>query len=272
MPDPFRKVNPGDPVEFTAVAWNAMLDAARSSQFRTGGDAAPIPRRQATIVNVTNGTGSDLNRNSVVGLDGPIFTPEQSEDAFLREVAFRAITPDIDLHKRRYAVLLDAIPADQVGRAYLSGVCQVRVDLIDPSHEFARIVDMDSAKLESSRFGHAQILWTEADGAYYGYDTGVMWAIVRLGVTMSCIAIGIANGGISPRVGDTFGTGEVFLYRSLAGDMDGPIETIEVLNASADTIGYGDSIEDGTWVSVAWDADDIAWVAPLECQPGGAYM
>lgn len=268
MPDPFRQVNPGDPVEFTAVAWNAMLDAARSSQYHVGGSSAPIPSRQATVVNVANGTGSDLARNSVVGLDGPIFRPDQSEDAFLREVTFRALTPADADHKRRYAVLLDAIPIDQVGRAYVSGVCQVKVDVQDPTHEYAIIIDGDLTMLKSSRHGHAQILWTEADGAYYGYDTGVMWAIVRLGSTTTCFAIGKAAGDISARSGSTFGTGSVELYRSDAEAVDGPLETIDVLNASATIMQpYGSGIEDGTWVSVAWDADDNAWVAPLECEP-----
>ena len=200
MPDPFKAVNPGDEIELTAIAWNAMLDAARQVGPRTGGNSGPIPGRQATIVQVSNGTGGDLARNSVVGLDGPIFTPEQSEDAFLREVTFRTITPDIDLHKRRFAILLDAIPADQVGRAYLDGVCQVKVDVVNESHRFARLIDMESGHLESCAHGYAELLWTEADGAYYGYDTGVMWAIVRLGTFGPHLFRGIVTTAISPGI------------------------------------------------------------------------
>ena len=31
MPDPFRKVQPGDPVTFSATAWNEMIAAAQAA-------------------------------------------------------------------------------------------------------------------------------------------------------------------------------------------------------------------------------------------------
>ena len=144
------------------------------------------------------------------------------------------------------------------------------MDVADQSHEFAIIDDENFTNLKSSRHGHAQILWRESDEEAYGYDTGVQWTIVRLGVTMSCFAIGKANGGISARSGGTYGTGTVDIYRSVSGHEDGPVESVSVLNASADTMTYGGGIDDGRYCSVAWDADGVAWVAPLEC-PDGPY-
>lgn len=261
-------MNPGDPFEVSAVAWNTLMDVAKSQTSFGGRPAGPVAR-QSVIIQVKNESGSDLNRNSIVGLVRPVFTPEDSTNAFLREVAFRAVKPDITLHKRRYAVLLDPAKDGRFARAYVSGICQAKVDMVDTSHEFANIVDAETGHLKSSRHGHAQILWTEGDDGYgsygaYGYDTGVQWAIVRLGVTMSCVAIGKANGAISARSGPTYGTGRVDLYRSYSGSEDGPIETIDVLNACADTSPSG-VISSGKYCAVAWDADDVAWVTPIEC-------
>lgn len=268
-------MNPGDPFEVSAVAWNTLMDVAKAQTSFGGRPAGPVAR-QSVIIQVKNESGSDLNRNSIVGLVRPVFTPEDSTNAFLREVAFRAVKPDITLHKRRYAVLLDPAKDGRFARAYVSGICQVKVDVRDTSHEFAVIGNNNAANLVSSRHGHAQILWTEGDDGYgvfdgYGYGTGVQWAVVRLGVTMSSTAIGKANGDITPRVGSTFGTGRVDLYRASfdaygTATADGPVETIDVLNSSAEEFGaYGTGIPDGMEVSVWWDADDVAWVAPLEC-------
>lgn len=265
MPDPFRKIRPGDSLDIAADAWNAMLDTIRPNgdlSSATGAEGSP---RQAVIIRVKNGSGSDLARNSVLGLDGPVFTPDDSTDAFLRQPAFRGVLPEETAHKRRYGVLLDPAKDGQFARAFLAGVCQVKVDMVDPSHQFANIVAGVTGHMRSSRFGHAQILWTEADGAYYGYDTGVMWTIARLGVTTSCFAIGVATSDFGPRDAySAFGYGTVALYRYSGGSIASCNETITAYNASSDE-SYGVSIPTGTWVSVAWDSDGIPFAAPLEC-------
>lgn len=267
--DPFAKVRSGESVSFNSLAWNAMLGAGQEYQKRqtTGPGSLVDALPGGTIVRVKNETGDDLPRNAVLGLDGPIFSPTDSLDAFLREVSFRGITPALPDHRKRYVVTLEPAPVDRVIRAHLLGVCPVRVDMIDPSHGYANVTDATTDHLTSSRFGHARILWSENEGAYYGYDTGVQWAIVLLGATDSCVSIGIANGDISPRSGSSPGSGNVDLYRLSEGVEDGPLETIAVYNDSQDTFPYSDAgIPDGTRVSVAWDADGTAWVAPLECE------
>ena len=270
MADPFRKVTPGDALEFPAAAWNAMLDVVRPNRDAASSAGVPTTGREAIIIRVRNDSGSDLDRCSVLGLDAPIFTPTDSEDAFLRQPAFSAVLPEEVAHKRRYCVLLDPAKDGLFARAFLAGVCQVRVDMVDPSHQFAGIVAGVTGRLKSSRFGHAQILWTEADGAYYGYDTGEMWAIVRLGVTTSCVAVGVATSDFQPR--DTaYGYGTVELYRYSGGSAVSAGETITAYTASGDDNGYGVNIAAGTWVSIAWDSDGTPFAAPLECTPSGYY-
>lgn len=265
MGDPFQQVRPGDPIAIPAQAWNAMLDLVRP-----GGRGFPEMRREGTgreavVVRLKNESGTDLGQYSVLGLNGPVFTPDDDLDAFLRQPAFRGVLPEETAHKRRYGVLLDPAADGQFARAFLAGVCQVRVDVVDGSHQFANIVAGVTGRLKSSRFGHAQILWTEADGAYYGYDTGEMWALVRLGVTTSCFSVGVALDDFGARDAySAFGYGDVALYRYSGGSIESCGETVTAYNASGDET-YGVSIAAGTWVSVAWDADGVPFAAPLEC-------
>ncbi len=288
MNDPFAKVAIGDPVRFQAQLWNAMIDAAQANQKSKHGQAIAslTTTRSTTIVRIKNETGTNLARGSILGLDGPIFTPADTNlDIFWREVCFRGIAPTLAQHRRRYAVILQAALGDSSGYGYdsggqivmaaIAGVCPVQIDVLDVSHDYANITDGDSTKLTSSRHGHARILWREGEGSTgyepgygYGYDTGLQWAIVMLGVTGSSGAVGRASGNISPRSGSTYGTGTVHLYHSNAGSEDGPIETIDVLNASETTFSSGNGIDDGMYCSIEWDADDTAWVAPLECEAG----
>ncbi len=181
MPDPFAKVEAGQPVKFNASVWNAMLEAANSQRGRQfdRGISSDAPGRQADIIRIKNSTGSDLIRNSVVGLNGPLFSPLDSEDAFLREVTFDSVVPD-DTHSGKFAILLDPAADGSIARAYVAGVCQVYIDIQDPAHEFADIIVGDTSQLISADVGPAQILWREGD-TEYGYDTGKQWATIRLG-------------------------------------------------------------------------------------------
>lgn len=269
MPDPFRQVRPGEALEIPSQVWNSMVDVVRPHGTLTTGGRSEATGREAIIIRVLNGTGADLGRCSVIGLDGPVFTPSDNVNAFLRQPAFRGVLPEETAHKKRYAVLLDPASDGQFARAFLAGVCQVRVDMVDASHQFANIVAGVTGRLKSSRFGHAQILWTESDGSYYGYDTGEMWALVRLGVTTSCFSVGVALEDFQPRGGGAYGYGTVELYRYSGGSAVSAGETITAYTASADDDGYGVNIAAGTWVSVAWDADGIPFAAPLECTPSG---
>jgi hypothetical protein len=272
VPDPFIKVQQNDPVSFSTIRENAVRGSARDwleRQQRTGG--RPLDQTfSGVIVPVKNQTGAALDRGNIVGLGDPIFTPDDSTlDAFLQGVTFRGFFPDTTKHKRKYAVLLEPANFNQVARAYVAGVCQVLVNQQDEEHEYANITNGSVQYLTSSVHGHARILWREGlQGSGYGYyNTGIQWAVVMLGVTGSCVAVGKSNGPISARSGSTFGTGTVDIYRSNAGAYDGPIESVSVLNASSDEAGYIGSIADDLFCAVAWDWQDVAWVSPLECNP-----
>lgn len=208
MPDPYRKVAQGDPVTFSASAWNGMLDAARTLAFsrhdRFSDDRETT--RRSGIVLVKNETAADLPRRAVVGLDGPIFAPSVSEEAFLRDVAFRGVEPDAT-HRDRFVILLEPAPGARVVRAFASGVCQARIDIVDQEHRFAVAEPGSTDRLASAASGSAQILWREGDEGY-GYETGEQWAIVRLGQSSGGPALALSpTAGIAAN-----GTGEVVYF------------------------------------------------------------
>jgi hypothetical protein len=310
--DPFTKVIPGQPIQFSAQAWNAMLAAAQEqAEQRYRGEHRSLAN-QGTLIAVQNQSGVPLQQYSILGLNGPLVipcqatldsaydtgngyppTPESSLYAFMRQVTFAGVMPDIMKHRRRYCVTLDPAPIDGIVRAYITGICPALVDLKDQYDEYANIIDTTQAysdfptdHLESSRHGHARILWAEQDCGYawgagctQGYTTGLQWCIVNLGVTGSSGAMGVANGDISARVDNTVGTGMVTLCRMRtgkgsdvpSGEIDVLTETVNVFNISAELTANGNGIDHDTFVSVEWDSEDVAWVAPLECTATGPY-
>ena len=184
MPDPFARVAPGQPTRpVSATLWNAMIDSARAFRDGRPGVGRAIPQiRSSTLIRIQNNTGSNLDRNSVVGLDGPVFTPQDSLDAFLRDIIFSGVVPTLPIYAGQFAITLDPVAIGAVARAWVSGVCQVQVDLIETGDAYADITDSDTTQLSSGASGAAEILWCEADeGGSYGYTTGTQWAIVRLG-------------------------------------------------------------------------------------------
>ncbi len=190
MPDPFKPVQPGEPVVFSAMAWNRMLAAAEATNDRRndGGAARKLTTsRSADIIRIRNDTGLSLPRRSVVSVGFPVWTPSDSEDAFLREVVFKGVIP-VEHTYGTFAITLEPCPAIDraICRAYIAGVCQVMIDVLDVAHTGADIIPGDTTKLQSAGGGAVQIIWREGlselteEGDDVGY-VGEQWAIVRFG-------------------------------------------------------------------------------------------
>lgn len=182
MPDPYRKIHVGDKVPLSALALNAMVDAARAEKRQKHSRRAEAADqfRQGSIVRIVNETALDLPRYAVLGLSGPIFRPGDNLVAFLREVAFRGVTPTDD-HKGRFAILLAPAAAGRIARAYVAGVVQVQVDVSDQDHTCAEADPGNTAALVSAQDGSAQIVWREGLAPAYGNEEGRQWAVVRFG-------------------------------------------------------------------------------------------
>jgi hypothetical protein len=174
--DAFKKVQPGQRLEITADAFNAFLDAARAvrehKQFGT--DASQF-FRQSGIVKLKNASGADRSRFAVLGLSEPIILPADNLDEFKRQVTFEGTVPVKNVHKGKFAVLLEPIAAGKIGLAVIAGVAPVRLQ-VDPVqlYDCAEIIDGSTQALRNAPHGSARVLWVESSGSTE------RWAVVRL--------------------------------------------------------------------------------------------
>jgi len=174
MGDTLRKVQAGDRLQIPAATWNTLLDVAQERQARSQNQTGESQPRglAAGIVLVQNTSGADRERFDVLGIDGPIFTPADSEQAFTDRAALKGVTPAEADHLGRFVILAEPVKAGLVARAWAFGVCPVKVQVDDEAHRFADVADGAAAHLVSGSTGAATILWKES-------GTGQKWALVR---------------------------------------------------------------------------------------------
>lgn len=237
--DAFKRVRQGDSMQIPAAAWNACLDAAeahRSGQTPpfVGG---PQEFRQADIVLVKNSSGSDVSRFGILGISGVIVTPAASLSQFQNKNAFTGVTPTTASHLGKFVICLDAIKNGQIGRAWVSGVCAVQINITDTSHKFADVKNGDRTKLASGSSGSARILYSPG-------GTGTKWCGVR---------IGNGSGSGATKVGKTTST----WMRNTVATIDlwesgtPPDETHEEGSTLADCVNKFANVPAGRWVVVS---------------------
>jgi len=204
MGDHLKKVQSGDPLAIPATTFNTLIDSARDHQAqkqRTAqGHQPSFP--QPGIISVMNVTGAARDRFDIVGLAGPSITPTMNLDEFKNHPLFFGAMPST-LYRGRFAVLLEPLDSVAIGRALVSGVSPVRIDVTDTGHSFADVKDAEAGHLASSDSGSATILWKDS-------GTGVKWAVIRLGSADTTIVeqtfhidlAEVAHDGV--QVGDTF--------------------------------------------------------------------
>jgi hypothetical protein len=193
MGDPFKKVQRGDPLRIPAETFNTFIDAAKDFRNRTQN----LARRgqtevlQSGIILVKNGTANDLERFHILGIERPIFTPAESLFSFHDHIAVVGVTPNEDDHLGRFLVLQEPLRSGMIGRACVSGVTPVRLNVLDEEHEWADIEEGETDSLKTDTAGSAFILWKEPSGGSgyggygygygYGYYGSLRWALVRIG-------------------------------------------------------------------------------------------
>jgi hypothetical protein len=192
--DPYGKVRQSDKVRLAAQFINNAIDATRAerqSRFNQRGPEQVASLYGPTTIRIQNQSGDDLDAFSVVKLDAPIISPTDNLDEWQAKPNLQVLKPasTTDL----FAVLQEAVPADELGRAVVAGATPVQVHLTDTGHAFATPTAADATQLTSSTSGSALILWTDRT------STGTKWALVYLGVPPTqpteteCVAAGTAN-------------------------------------------------------------------------------
>jgi hypothetical protein len=173
--DPLKKVQAGEQLRIPAEAYNAFVDAVRStrSQQTLGADAQGF-LRQTTLAKVKNLSGANRERFSILALDGPIIAPEANETEFLRQTTFGVVLPAAG-HEGRFAVLLEPLGPEKIGVAAVAGVVPVKL-FVNPLtlYDHAEIWPGSSEVLHNVPHGSARVLWVEPTGEM------VRWAVVRI--------------------------------------------------------------------------------------------
>lgn len=176
MGDRFKKTQAGQPLDVSAEVWNSFLDSVRDRKSRKHDQLSDAIEtiRNADLISVRNDSGADRDRFHLLAIDRPIIGPADNLREFKNRPSAIGKLPVHSDHFGRFAVLLDPIRVGKIGRAWVSGVCPAKVDVIDNCHDFADIKNNDASQLESQPFGSAQILWREG-------GIGPQWSIIRLG-------------------------------------------------------------------------------------------
>lgn len=202
MPSGLDKVRRGDSLVIPAMAYNAFVDAAldhrarQRSQERNATKAQP----QNGIVQIKNESGADRSRFDVLGINGPIIKRVENEGGFLSAIALRGVMPTT-AHAGRFAVLLDALKANSIGRAYIAGACLARVRMIDEAHTAADVDDSQGGQLASGTSGTAALLWVEPINERA--NPPVAWALIRFGGGGGASGATLAYAKIESSIGTT---------------------------------------------------------------------
>jgi hypothetical protein len=187
MAAPNGRIESGQSLEsaISARAWNRAQDAA-DIVLGAGAGMAGQPARSASapyyVMPCKNYSSSDIPRFGVVEIGNYIPAPASESDPetlqFLSQPLISASAPPTTTAKA-FGIAIDPIGAGKVGRVAVSGVCQVRIEIVDDAHWLAT-AKMDGEnngtfeEMQSSKYYGIPILWKES-----GTGSG-KWAIVLL--------------------------------------------------------------------------------------------
>lgn len=169
--DDLRKVRPGDKLRVSSKAWNRVVDnLATRPEFRAGvGDYSPINFR----ILCRNQSGAAVGRWGILQITGVAPAVTGAAAQFQDSPAIVGVTPATGTFP--YVVAIEPIKNGEMGRVAIDGTVQVRLEVVEASHEFAVVKPGNRTELKSAAAGTCEILWKES-----GTGAG-KWAIVRLG-------------------------------------------------------------------------------------------
>ena len=269
-----QHVSSGQPLNLSATDYNRMLDAADAhAQGKLHGSSDPSARTiDAAIVRVHNTTGELIPAGGSMAIDAVI--PDPTIDAFsvadfVRDMTAKVVTPTIK-NPGQFAVALEPIEIDAVGRAVIDGIAAARVNITDAWHTMADINVGTVNHLRSAPAGAADILYRIDPDA-----TGVQWCVVRVGNTIPvAFFVQPPTGGIPGLVDTTPGFApDCTLYRLIPqGNIekvktpDGDDVKITALNRNPQLIAEPPDDETLQLVPARFDARTSRWIADAQRQ------
>lgn len=148
----------------TASAWNSMLDMLDSWRRSAGGfNVTPGEVTSGDcVIEVKNDTGADLSRWACVGLGDVTVAPSENTDEFVERHVVTATTP-ASTHATKFAILQEAIPDGEIGRAVVCGKTIATVDVASAGDSYAAPA-VGSPVLRSAASGPVRIVYAETTG------------------------------------------------------------------------------------------------------------
>ncbi|NLE60888.1 MAG: hypothetical protein GX616_21295 [Planctomycetes bacterium] len=174
MADPLKKVKPGDPLAIPAETYNTFIDVAqafRGRQINLAGPPAIAGDNTGSIL-VRNASGADRGRFSILGIQGVVIAPADNLEAFQNRIALSVGLP---VAGEPFAVLQEPVADGSIGRAMVTGVSVVQLNILDASHGYAK-AGTDPGSLTTDTSGNARILWKES-------GTDLKWGVVQFPVS-----------------------------------------------------------------------------------------
>jgi hypothetical protein len=158
MAEPLRAVSKGDPIPRDEGTWNAIIEAGRAV---TRGDDLGGGRLRGGVAptltaHVRNDTGGDLEAFAVVALGEPVSDAADEPLSHQTAPIFPATAPAGPTDP--FAVLLEPVGEDELGRAAVAGIVVCDLVVNDAAHGHAAPGTSTNA-LESNSSGPAKIFW-----------------------------------------------------------------------------------------------------------------
>lgn len=176
MPD-MPRVAPGQPFRPSASAMNRTAAVVEDVEAwkRTLGLGNLPAFSPPVIIDVKNGSGTDIPLYGIVEPSGCVFVPTDNLVSFQNRPAVVGAVPTAAC-MGRFGVALTPIAAGRVGQVLFSGLTVCQVDITDRNvNEVAEIVG-DVSKLRTAAHGTGRIIARESG------TSGTKWALVQLGV------------------------------------------------------------------------------------------
>lgn len=165
---PNRHVQPGDDLRISAQFYNDVVDSVYST---TRGGGPPAFRRETSVeILIRNDSGADVDQFAILAVGDPIITPTANLDEFKRR---KVVSGDTPTATSVIAVTQEPIPDGGIGRAVVAGLTQVKLNVVDASHEYCSPTTVTS-DLTTGVNGEHRILFKET-------GTGSKWGFVLLG-------------------------------------------------------------------------------------------
>lgn len=147
---------------------NALVAMANAQPTPASGGADTMARPADTIL-VLNSTGADLDLGDPAMVIKPAVTAADDEAQFTTNLSLEAEATTTE-GPGSFAVAMQPIADDTIGRMCVSGLCVATVTINHPSHGYC---DISGTSLVSANAGAAQIIWQAS-------TSGDQWCVIRL--------------------------------------------------------------------------------------------